>query len=423
MILKLSLLLLLKLAQCLSAIDYFEELVQDDTNHLIVPLHKYGFANRLRTLASFAYFARQINRKLYISWTATQDCSINFDEIFTVSDSIIFGHEVYLFRNKAQAASLLERFMSNATEQVGQHKIFFAHLSGFNFDISPYQQIDKQILILQHDGWFINGNCIDFFIFKKHFYRSLKLREDIQENIDKVWDTLKGRLVVGIHVRRTDPRHDWPTIASEPENINYANFDDVISVDDFANVMVKISKHVPNAIFYIATNSVNTKERIKKLQHRSLPTLKNKLFFLDTPANMLNRNTLIGMKLSIIDFIILSQTELIISTYGSSFGQEASILGSVPKLLLRHGGHIYYTNNILLPHCDSDQVAIYYNGGTRDINVRDRIVNVEVHHEKGGHTASSNIQKGNLLPNRSLSVQKHFCKPFESMWGVSNVYC
>ena len=124
MILKLSLLLLLKLAQCLSAIDYFEELVQDDTNHLIVPLHKYGFANRLRTLASFAYFARQINRKLYISWTATQDCSINFDEIFTVSDSIIFGHEVYLFRNKAQAASLLERFMSNATEQVGQHKIF-----------------------------------------------------------------------------------------------------------------------------------------------------------------------------------------------------------------------------------------------------------------------------------------------------------
>ena len=127
---KLRLLLLLKLAHCLSAIDYFEELVQDDTNHLIVPLHKYGFANRLRTLASFAYFARQINRKLYVSWTVTQDCSINFDEIFAVSGDIIFGHEVFLFRNKAQAderARVLERFMSNATEQVGEHKILFAH--------------------------------------------------------------------------------------------------------------------------------------------------------------------------------------------------------------------------------------------------------------------------------------------------------
>ena len=312
--------------------------------------------------------------------------------------------------------------MSNATEQVGEHKILFAHLSGFNFDISPYQKIDKQILILRHDGWFINGNCLDFFIFKKHFYRSLKLTEDIQDGIDKVWDTLKGRLVVGIHVRRTDPRHDWPTIASDPENINYADFNDVISVDDFVNVMEKISKHVPNAIFYIATNSVNTKERINKIQHRSLPILKNKLFFLDTPPNMLNRNTLIGMKLSIIDFIILSQTELIVSTYGSSFGQEAAFLGSVPKLLLRYGGHIYYANNMLLPNCNSDQVALYDNEGIRDMNVRDRIVKVEVYHGKDGHTTSRNIQKKNL-PNRSLSVQKHFCKSFESMWGVSGVYC
>ena len=418
MVFLLRLSLLLQLAHCISAVDYFEEFVQDESNHLIVPLHKYGFANRLRTLASFAHFARQINRKLYISWRVTEDCLINFDDIFAVSDNDIFGREFFLFRSGAQAderTRLLEQFMSNETERVAQHKIFFAHLSGFNFDTSIYQQINKQILILRHDGWFINGNCIDFFIFKKHFYRSLKLREGIQKSIDRVWDKLKGRLVVGIHVRRTDPRHDWPTVASEPKNNNYVNFDDVISVQDFAKVMVKITKHVPNAIFYVATNSVETKHKINQLQHRSLPALKNKLFFLDTHESMLNRNTLIGMKLSIIDFFILSQTELIISTYGSSFGQEASFFWSVPKLLLRYGGHVYYANNILLPHCGSDQVALLSNGGIRRSKTK---VNVELHHEISGHITSSNLH-----PNHSLSIQKHSCKNFEAEWGVSDVYC
>ena len=71
---------------------------------------------------------------------------------------------------------------------------------------------------------------------------------------------------------------------------------------------------------------------------------------------MLNRNTLIGMAFDYRLYYFV-QTELIVSTYGSSFGQESTFLGSVPKLLLRYGGHIYYANNMLLPNCNSDQVA------------------------------------------------------------------
>ena len=51
------------------------------------------------------------------------------------------------------------------------------------------------------------------------------------------------------------------------------------------------------------------------------------------------------------------------------------------------------------------------------MNVRDRIVKVEVYHGKDGHTTSRNIQKKNL-PNRSLSVQNTFANHLKAC-GVS----
>ena len=49
---------------------------------LIVPLHKFGFANRMRTLASFVYLSKLLNRKLYISWKKTPECFISMQQIF-----------------------------------------------------------------------------------------------------------------------------------------------------------------------------------------------------------------------------------------------------------------------------------------------------------------------------------------------------
>ena len=114
--------------------------------------------------------------------------------------------------------------------------------------------------------------------------------------------------------------------------------------------MKKIVTKFPNVYFYIASNNNVSKMFFKVQAEHQKKYFDKKFYFLDIPKDGLNRFTMTGMELAIVEFFILSKTELVISTYGSSFGQEASFWTSTPELLLRNGGHIYHENNILLPN-------------------------------------------------------------------------
>eukprot|EP00943_MAST-04B_sp_MAST-4B-sp1_P005055 g5055.t1 len=424
---------------------------------LIVPLHKFGFANRMRTLASFVYLSKLLNRKLYISWKKTPECFISMQQIFKFTRPVLnnkirnyYYHENYFAVFTEQQTNdgsinntsdqLLDAFVSlHTANKVNDANIFYKSLSGFDLDITMYKSLTQKILILTHDGWYIPNiamdhkidinhgtsmSCRDFFIFKKHFYNSLKLSSEIQNNVNQIWNHLKGKLLVGVHVRKTDKRHDWPTVASTNPR-KFLNFDDVTSDKQYINVMKKIVINFPNVYFYIASNSNVTKTFFKVQGEQQKKYFNNKFYFLDIPKDGLNRFTINGMELAIAEFFILSKTELIISTYGSSFGQEASFWTSTPELLLRNGGHIYHENNILLPNCNNDLYASHI-VSIINKNVAERQT---IKYEDGNliisastvQTANSNKKGGTGLG--SLNIKKNLCTSFENIWGVNGVYC
>ena len=181
--------------------------------------------------------------------------------------------------------------------------------------------------------------------------------------------------------------------------------------------MKQISIHIPNVYFYIASNSIETKEFFKTQEkaeeHEAY--FKNKFYFLDIPDQKLNRYSLDGMELAIVEFYILSKTELIISTYGSSFGQEASFLGSIPELLLRNGGYIYHENNILLPNCNNDQIAAINTDGSTVITKEEHVVK----YSNGNLVITPSSNKN----NQPFNVKKVACESFKLLWGVDDVYC
>ena len=121
------------------------------------------------------------------------------------------------------------------------------------------------------------------------------------------------------------------------------------------------------------------------------------------------------MELAIVEFYILSKTELIISTYGSSFGQEASFLGSIPELLLRNGGYIYHENNILLPNCNNDQIAAINTDGSTVMTKEEHVVK----YSNGNLVINPSSNKN----NQPFNVKKVACESFKLLWGVDDVYC
>ena len=463
----------LLLLQCNSTTvtQAYEELLQVDKDNnlqLIVPLHKYGFANRMRTLASFVYLSKLLKRKLYISWKKTPECFIDIQDIFEfkrLDDNNQYFHHDYftLYQQPLRkyddysSSSSSSSSSSNNNDNNKRHTntidvflalhgkqkyyedehIFYKTLVGFQLlDVEAYKTLKQKIVIFVHDGWFVpmdtltninnndsnkkasstRNNCLDFFMYKKHFYKSFILSQSIQHSINKIWSALKGRVIVGIHIRKTDEKHDWPTVASTVPK-TFLNFNDVVSNSQYINVMKQISIHIPNVYFYIASNSIETKEFFKTQEkaeeHEAY--FKNKFYFLDIPDQKLNRYSLDGMELAIVEFYILSKTELIISTYGSSFGQEASFLGSIPELLLRNGGYIYHENNILLPNCNNDQIAAINTDGSTVITKEEHVVK----YSNGNLVITPSSNKN----NQPFNVKKVACESFKLLWGVDDVYC
>mmetsp|Transcript_60375 Transcript_60375/g.165836 ORF Transcript_60375/g.165836 Transcript_60375/m.165836 type:complete len:168 (-) Transcript_60375:517-1020(-) len=52
---------------------------------LVVAVHAYGFANRMRALASALQVAQDSNRTLLLDWSMDEGCGAGFDDLFNAS--------------------------------------------------------------------------------------------------------------------------------------------------------------------------------------------------------------------------------------------------------------------------------------------------------------------------------------------------
>lgn len=161
--------------------------------------------------------------------------------------------------------------------------------------------------------------------------------------------------MIGIHIRDHDPLHDWEIIPppqssnTQDGNIPRAlKFGDGATLTDFLTVMHQINSHftshttngvINHVRFFVASNNIAVKEKILE----QLPT--SVALYGDH-----DRNSVEGVKLALIDWFLLSESSLIINTYGSSFSQEASRRKMIP-LIRMYDHQLVYMDDIRLPFC------------------------------------------------------------------------
>ena len=108
-----------------------------------------------------------------------------------------------------------------------------------------------------------------------------------------------------------------------------------------------------------------------------------------------------------LEFEILSMCDLILHSFGSSFGEEAASVNMVPSVRLRSGGSI--------GGVDLERV---FCGNNQLINLR----GVRVQGEEGGEGEVC-FEDGTGKQVCQRKIQKVKCAGVEEQWGLVDVYC
>jgi hypothetical protein len=189
--------------------------------------------------------------------------------------------------------------------------------------------------------------------------------------------------MIGIHYRHHDPVQDWEIVPPLTSSTHAKAFGDGAPVEVFTSFMQAIQNHftttttkttlinnninnnkennitILNSNFFIASNN----EMIKKQLLDLFPT---SVTIISDNDQSSSRTTLNGIKLAVIEFLLLSKTSLIINTYGSTFAVEAASLGNVPIASIWEGIVIHHSN-VFLPFCGHTRFAIRF-GDKNDVN-------------------------------------------------------
>jgi hypothetical protein len=161
--------------------------------------------------------------------------------------------------------------------------------------------------------------------------------------------------MVGIHYRDHDQTHDWeiippPTSSNENQGSQKAlKFGDGATIDDFVHIMSAIERHfshvnaegnlITTVRFYIASNNMT----IKQIFLEKFPSA-------ITIYGDHNRMSDEGIKLALIDWLMLSESAMIINTYGSSYSQEAARRKMIPLVRIYNHQPIF-VDDVRLPSC------------------------------------------------------------------------
>jgi len=253
-----------------------------------------GLANRLRALASAKILADYAGRKLFVNWYPSKECNIEWEE---------------LFMNK------IERYPSP--------------LSGFQAGVNLYEDKNNAdgfhrdmpgSLICNNSDVVAINTCLNFKPeeiekeaydnAKSIFYRSLQPLHEIERIVSDIYERhFERNEIVGIHIRRTD---HLSFIQKNPGLIS--------PTDMFVAEMKNILNNNSKIRFFLATDDKKEEERMSRIFRDAVIVYEK---------NVLTRDTKKGMRDALIDWLLLSKTSRIISSYSSSFSEEAAIVNII----------------------------------------------------------------------------------------------
>ncbi len=235
----------------------------------------FGFANRLRCMASAIILAKKLNAELKLDWKPNNDIAANWEDIIQTPHW-----------PKPSASELAKA--------------------------KSYSKGNKANIILlncNHDVKTTNASCKSWIKQKQKFYKSLKPVPAIQTLIDSI----KGPYI-GVHYRTEKGIQDH----------NGGQDETKFSKNSPPELFKAEMSKYPKEKFFICSNDEKAVTLLSK--HFDVVTLPSK--------DRGNRETLKGIQHSVAEFFLLSKSKKLIKTYWSSFSDEARIFNRIPATMI-----------------------------------------------------------------------------------------
>jgi hypothetical protein len=259
-----------------------------------------GLANRIRTINSSIELCKRISRPLKILWFKDDLLNCRFEELFRLTEpdvEVIEELEYKLLWCKPDSLSGADKLISKFFKRLFFSRSFYPDdlRRGINKPVFDSEKIISMMSGL-HKPFIMSD--FNYFPYKKNY---LSFSPEISGRAEEISRTF-GESVIGVHIRRSD---HGKAIEFSPDEAFINKIKAELEADDRNK-------------FFLATDSFETKQKFKAL-------FGDKIISLDIN---LARNNNQGIKDALMELLLLSTTNKILGSYGSSFSETAAAIGN-----------------------------------------------------------------------------------------------
>ena len=264
-----------------------------------------GLANRMRAIASTVYLCRLSGSSLNVYWFRDKGLNSSFASIFgEIETGNITIHE----------DSLLSKLLydhprkHNLWLPLMPQKALFRNRA-YDYEMNAYNRDVNKFMNFLSEGNLYISSCYPIIDFPEGLFSELfRPVPEIQAKIDSVILGMSDYRI-GVHVRRTD--HSV-SINNSPNELFYRVIDEELLLH-------------PSLSIYLATDSESVKSEFKDRYG-------DRIYCSSSEAD---RNSVSGIKEAVSEMYILSKTDKIFGSCGSSYSEVASALGNIPLMVLK----------------------------------------------------------------------------------------
>lgn len=265
-----------------------------------------GLANRMRAIASAVHLCRLSGCSLDVYWFRDKGLNARFGDIFKEIET----DKVCIHGDSLLGKLLYDRpRRHNMWIPLVPQKLLFRNRV-YDNEINDYERNKDIFMKLLAEGCLYISSCYSIIDFNTDIFRDLfKPVEEIETKACSVISNMSDYRI-GIHVRRTD---HIVSINNSPNELFYQAIDEELNLNNSLSI-------------YLATDSEDVKEDFKNKYG-------NRIFFSTSEAD---RNSVFGIMDAVAEMYILSMTNKIYGSYGSSYSEVAAALGGIPLIVLKN---------------------------------------------------------------------------------------
>ena len=281
----------------------------DNEGRLLIVMPEGGLGNRLRTIAIYKSIADYLGRKFYVYWHPSAiDYNTSFTDLF--EDEFILSRDELSEYLSCRDTTRIEINYGSSTNALydgrgGGDDAYYQDV----YKLNSLNTIAEKILLIKtcvkFYPSFIEENIFDELVSSN--LAALRPLQTIIDFVDKFVCENFNNSVIGLHARRTD-RAECKTYS--PDEL-------------FISFVKKYQSRDRNVKFYLATDSMETEQKLKNLFGDIILTIPKKY-------NQPHWARPTTIQEALIEMLLLSKTKKVYGSIKSSFGYIASKMGCIP---------------------------------------------------------------------------------------------